>query len=334
MNLLPPKKNLMIQDKKGTTQYAKQRMYVMIGGVLVLLTLILFVPNFSSTYNLFNVITQAAIYGTMSMGLAFVLITGGIDISLPYVMAMGSVVGVKYMAETGNAFVGCLIIISVCLIAGLINGVSVAVFKMPPMIVTLAMMNIAEGFAKWYTNYESIRGIPKEFSVFFKTKIFGFIPMYVLVFLIIVLALSLLLSKTIFGRGLYHIGTNKNAAIVSGIKVKGSIICAYLICSSMAAIAGIMLSVQSNSATARMTTPSMILEVLAAAIIGGASDKGGRGTIVGVALGAIVISATSISLNLLGIKPYPAQAIKGLIIILATILDYRLNKGISLSKKV
>ena len=113
---------------------------------------------------------------------------------------------------------------------------------------------------------------------------------------------------------------------MSGVPVRAATITAYVISSMMAGIAGIMLSVQSNCATARMASPSMLLEILAAAIIGGASDKGGRGTILGVALGAIVISATSISLNLLGIQPYPAQVIKGLIIILATILDYYTNR--------
>lgn len=333
MNLLSTGMNSNGSKRVGFAQPARQRWYIMLGGIAILVLLILLVPNFSSSYNLFNVITQAAIYGTMSMGLAFVLITGGIDISLPYVMTMGSVVGVTYMARTGNAFVGCLIVIGVCLVAGLINGVSVSVFRMPPMIVTLAMMNIAEGFAKWYTNYESVRGIPKSLSTFFKYKFFDIVPMYIVVFLFIVVILSFVLSKTVFGRWLYHVGINKNAAIVSGIPVRRAIICAYLISALMAGIAGIMLSVQSNSATARMSSPSMLLEVLASAIIGGASDRGGRGTIIGVAIGAIVISATSISLNLLGIKPYPALVIKGAIIIVATILDYRLNRGFLLGGK-
>lgn len=322
-----------IQDKNGgkTTGKmqlsfrTKERIALLAAGAAVYVLLILFVPNFSSAYNQFNIITQAAIYGTMSLGLAFVLITGGIDISLPCVLAMGSVVGVTYMSHSGNWMIGCLIIIAVCMLGGLVSGVSVAVIRMSPMIVTLAMMNVADGFAKWYTNYESVRGVPDVLTDFFKSKIAGIIPMYVVVFLILVGILHFILVKTIFGRWLYFIGTNKHTAQVSGVPVKTVTICAYLIGALMAGIAGIMLSVQSGCATARMVSPSMLMEVLAAAVIGGASDRGGRGTAIGVAVGAIVISTTSITLNLLGVQSYPAQVIKGCIIIFATILDYRLN---------
>lgn len=304
-----------------------------IAGISLFAALILFVPNFSKPYNLFNVISQASIYGTMSLGLAFVLITSGIDISLPNVLAMGSVVGVTYMSATGNWLIGCLIVIGVCMLAGAVNGISVSIFHMPPMIVTLAMMNIANGFAKWYTNYESVRGIPKELSAFFKVQIAGFIPMYVVVFILLVAVLHFVLSRTVFGRWLYFIGVNRNAAVVSGVPVRFATICAYLISSMMAGIAGIMLSVQSGCATARMVSPSMLTQVLAAAVIGGVSDRGGRGTALGVALGAVVISTTSISLNLMGVQSYPAQVIMGIIMILATVLDYRLNNAIPAGKR-
>lgn len=306
---------------------SKQRIALAMAGVIVYALLIMFIPNFSSPYNLFNIITQASIYGTMSLGLAFVLITGGIDISLPCVLAMGSVVGVTYMSHTGNWVIGCLIILGVCLLGGLVSGISVAVFRMSPMIVTLAMMNVADGFAKWYTNYESVRGVPEVLSEFFKQRIAGIVPMYVVVFLLFVTLLHFVLTKTIFGRWLYFVGTNKHTAKASGVPVRFVIICAYLIGALAAGVAGIMLSVQSGCATARMVSPSMLTEVLAAAVIGGASDRGGRGTAIGVAIGAIVISTTSISLNLLGIQSYLAQVIKGGIIILATILDYRLNNN-------
>lgn len=324
-----------IKSSGEVSSAKKRRQYVLItaAGAAIFTLLILFVPNFSTPYNLFNIISQASIYGTMSLGLAFVLITGGIDISLPAVLAMGSVVGVTYMSATGNWLLGCLLVIGVCLVAGIVNGVSVSVLHMPPMIVTLAMMNIAEGFAKWYTNYESVRGIPEALTAFFKTKIAGFVPMYVIVFILLVAVLHFVLSKTVFGRWLYFIGTNRHVANVSGVPVRLATIGAYLISSLMAGMAGIMLSVQSGCATARMVSPSMLLEVLASAVIGGASDRGGRGTIIGVALGAVVISTTSISLNLLGVQSYPAQVIKGAIIILATILDYRLNNAIAVNTR-
>lgn len=303
----------------------RQRLLLALAGFMIFVLLLVFVPNLARPYNLFNIITQASIYGTMSLGLAFVLITGGIDISQPATLAMSAVVGVTFMAQSGNWLLGCLLIFAVCLLAGLIKGVSVAVFRMSPMIVTLAMMKVADGFAKWYTNYESVRGIPPALISFFKIRVAGVVPMYAIVFITLVIVLQFVLTKTTFGRWLYFIGINPHTALVSGVPVKLATICAYLIASLTAGMAGIMLSVQSASATARMVSPSMLLDVLAAAVIGGASDRGGRGTVVGVALGTVVISTTSIALNLLRVDSYPAQVIKGGIMVLATILDYRLN---------
>ncbi|MDR1509785.1 MAG: ABC transporter permease [Synergistaceae bacterium] len=309
-----------------TKKTVRRYLFLFFGGVLVFIILSVSVDKFFTPYNIFNIITQASIYGTMAVGLAFVLITGGIDISLPPVMAAGAVVGITYMSTTGDWLVGCLIVIMVCLLAGLINGVAVAVFNMPPMIVTLAMMSVAQGFATWYTNYDTVIGIPKILTSFFRSYVWV-IPVYSIAFLVIVVVSQFVLGKTVYGRWLYFVGTSRNASVVTGVPVRFTVIIAYLISSLTAALAGIMLSTQIGSAQARMGPQSMVLDILSSAVIGGASDRGGRGTIIGVAIGALIIALTSNVMNLLGLKAYPALVIKGVIIILATFMDYTLNKS-------
>ncbi len=164
---------------------SKQNLLILASTALLFIVLSLTVQNFLTSYNIFNIIIRASIYGTMALGLTFVMITGGIDISLPTVMAAGTVVGVMYMAKTGNSLVGCLLIVLVCLIAGAINAVSITVLNMPPLIVTLATQTVAIGFAVWYTNYLTITGIPRGLLNFFRSYVF-FIPVYAIIFLIII----------------------------------------------------------------------------------------------------------------------------------------------------
>ena len=295
---------------------SKQNLFIFISFALLFIVLSLSVPYFLTSYNIFNIIIRASIYGTMALGLTFVMITGGIDISLPTVMTAGTVVGVMYMARTGNALIGCLLVVLVCLIAGAINAVS----NMPPLIVTLATQTVAIGFAVWYTNYLSITGIPKGLLSFFRSYIFS-IPVYAIIFLIIIVIFQFILTKTVYGRWLYFIGQNINTAKVSGVPTSLIISTAYLISALTAAIAGIMLATQIGSAQPAMGRVSMVLDIISSVLIGGVSINGGKGTIVGAALGAVFIALISNVMNFIGLQFYTTLMIKGLIIILAIAFD-------------
>ncbi|MDD5014054.1 MAG: ABC transporter permease [Atribacterota bacterium] len=299
---------------------SKQNLFIFISIALLFIVLSLTVQNFLTSYNIFNIIIRASIYGTMALGLTFVMITGGIDISLPTVMAAGTVVGVMYMAKTGNGLVGCLLIVLVCLIAGAINAAAITALNMPPLIVTLATQTVAIGFAVWYTNYLTITGIPKGLLSFFRAYIFS-IPVYAIIFLLIIVIFQFILTKTIFGRWLYFIGQNINTAKVSGVPTSLIISMAYLISALTAAIAGIMLATQIGSAQPAMGRVSMVLDIISSVLIGGVSINGGKGTIIGAALGAVFIALISNVMNLIGLQFYTTLMIKGLIIILAIAFD-------------
>lgn len=299
---------------------SKQNLFIFISFTLLFIVLSLSIPYFLTSYNIFNIIIRASIYGTMALGLTFVMITGGIDISLPTVMTAGTVVGVMYMAKTGNGLIGCLLIVLVCLIFGAINAVSITVLNMPPLIVTLATQTVAIGFAVWYTNYLSITGIPKGLLSFFRSYIFS-IPVYAIIFLIIIVIFQFILTKTIYGRWLYFIGQNINTAKVSGVPTSLIISTAYLISALTAAIAGIMLATQIGSAQPAMGRVSMVLDIISSVLIGGVSINGGKGTIIGAALGAVFIALISNVMNLIGLQFYTTLMIKGLIIILAIAFD-------------
>ena len=299
---------------------------VIVGSSLLLFTVLaITVDRFFTPYKIFNIITQASIYGTMAIGLTFVLISGGIDVSLPAVMASGAVVGVTYMNSTGNGFVGCLVAIGVCVAFGLINGISVAYFNMPPLIVTLATSTIGTGFAVWYSDYLTITGIPRALTNIFRGYILG-VPVYVFIFFFIIFVGQFILTKTVYGRWLYFVGLNKNTAKVTEVPVKRIIATAYVISSSTAGLAGIMLATQIGSAQAGMGRFTMVLDIVSSAVIGGVSIYGGRGGIIGTAFGALFIALLSNVMNLLGIQFYLTLMLKGSIIILATAFDHVRNR--------
>lgn len=310
-----------VQSALAKPHGAARRLAVTVGiGVLLFAALSAGVPRFCTPYNLFNIIIQASIYGTMAVGLTLVLITGGIDISLPTIMAAATVVGVSYMVATGNWAGGVLMILAVSLVAGLINAVSVTVFKMPSLIVTLATQTIGSGFAVWYTNFLTITGIPRPLTNFFRLDLVG-IPMYVIVFAVIVASGQYFLTRTMYGRWLYLVGLNASAARVTGIPTRTVTGVAYVLSSVSAGFAGVMLATQIGSAQPGMGNPSMVLDIVSSAVIGGVSIYGGKGTILGAAVGAVLIATISNVMNLLGIQFYMTLMLKGLIIILATALD-------------
>ncbi len=289
-------------------------------GVLLFVVLSLAVPRFCTAYNLFNIVIQASIYGTMAVGLTLVLITGGIDISLPSIMAASTVVGVSWMVATGNWAYGCLISLGITLVAGLVNAVSVTTFRMPSLIVTLATQTVGSGFTVWYTNYLTITGIPRPLMNFFRMLVVG-VPMYVIVFAVIVVAGQYMLTRTRHGRWLYLVGVNAQAAQVTGIPVRTVTGATYVLSAVSAGVAGVMLATQIGSAQPGMGNPSMVLDIVSSAVIGGVSIYGGKGTVLGAAVGAILIATISNVMNLLGIQFYMTLMLKGLIIILATALD-------------
>jgi ribose/xylose/arabinose/galactoside ABC-type transport system permease subunit len=247
----------------------------------------------------------------MTFGVTFVMISGGIDISLPAIMATSAVISADFIAKTNNIVVGSVLFLLIGGLFGLINGTAVAYLKMVPLVVTLSMMTICLGLATAWTNGQSVGGLPQEFSAIFSG------PTVVIIFIGLAIFFGIFLRGSEYGRWLYYIGNNENAAIVSGLPVKRAVCFAYVIAGLCAGVAGIINTAALSSARASMGAETQILDVVTAAVIGGVSVKGGSGTILGAFLGAILIIMINNVLNLIGVSDYYTGLIKGLIIILA-----------------
>lgn len=299
-----------------------KQLLIMIGVIVVIFGILaVTVNNFATARNLTNLLTQVAPIALMASGVTFVLITAGMDISCPSVMAASAVVGVYYMTQVPNAsyVLGTVIVLLVGAFLGLINGFAIAKLKMVPLVVTLSMMTVGTGLATILSGTSGLPVLDGRFAAFFnKTTI-------IILLLFVVFALDYILTKTAYGRKIYYIGNNTNTTKISGINNVGITITAYVISGACAGLAGIVNIASISTARASMGPQSQILDIFSAAIIGGVSPDGGKGRVRDALLGAILIVGLNNVMNLLGVNDYYTTLIKGLIIIGAM--------GISASKK-
>lgn len=283
----------------------------------------LFVPNFSTPFNLKNYTLQAIDIMIIAAGTTYVVLNGGIDFSGVAVLALSSVVGAYIMALSPLAGtpwaipVGILAMVLIGVIVGAINGFSVVVLKIPSFIATLAMMLIVSGLAIWFTSLvaetASIYGLPDEFIAFGGGKNI-YIP--VAITLVALLFMQWLLNNNVFGRRLYATGTNPKTSFISGVPVKQTIF-------SIMVLSGFYAGVQSIVATARNQAglPSLgekvFIDIIAAIIIGGTSIFGGSGGVINTVYGVLFITLINNVVNLLGVPWNVISLIKGVLILLA-----------------
>lgn len=293
-------------------------------AVLFIIIFSVAVPNFLSLNNIINVLEQLTTIGMLCLGMTFILIIGGIDLSMPAVLMAATIPGALFMSKTGNVFIGILIIFGVGAIFGMINGVAIAKAKMIPFIVTLSTQIIANGFAVMITNSKSVFGLPDMF-LFLGIKI-GIVPISIPIFFGVAIISHIILSKTKYGRIFYMIGQNEETARVSGIRTDLYIFCTYIIASVYACLAGILLAARTNMAGATMVGNTMLTDTISAAVIGGASLSGGKGNILGSVLGALFITVISNFINLMGYSYYVGLIIKGVLIVIIIALDCLRNK--------
>ena len=285
----------------------------------LLLIICLTIPTFRQISNIANIFEQLTTLGFLTLSMTLVLIVGGIDLSLPNVLASSAVVGATYLSHGGSAVAGCLIMLGVSLVFGMVNGLAVARGNMIPFIVTLSTMSVAEGFAVQYCNATSINGLPASF-LSLGAKI-GIVPVSALIFLVIAAAAAILLTRTRFGRWYYMIGTNEETARICGVPIVRAKFSAYVISSLLAGVAAIILTARLNAATSSMVGDTMTTDAISAAIIGGASLSGGKGGMAGAVAGALFITIISNVLNLLGVSYYIGLIVKGVIIALVIAID-------------
>ena len=299
---------------------------LMVALIVVMLVLMcLFIPRFMTTGNIFNLLIQATTIGLPAIGLTFILITAGNDLSLPTNMACSAILGCAIMQKTQNVALGVISIIAIAVLFGVINGFSVSKLKMVPMIVTLAVQTLNVGISEFYTQGISVGGLPKAFSMIFAGKLFGVVPISVLIFLAVAFGMHLILSKTVFGRHLFQTGINEKAARVNGVKTSRILFIIYVIGGAKAGICGVLTAARLNAAGPTMGPTSAFNNIICACVLGGSSVWGGKGTIMGTLIGSIAMALITNAMNLLRVDFFVTYVVKGIIIILACYLDVLRN---------
>lgn len=287
---------------------------------IVALALALFVPHFFTTRNIINVLMQSSALGLMAIGVTAVLIGGGIDLSIPSVMALSGIIGAIFMRAGGNPVLGGLIMVAVATSIGAINGFAVAYLKMIPFVVTLSMMYIAMGACLWVTRAISVPITNAAFIDTVLAKIW-IIPVPVIVLLLITALIAVLMNRSIYGRWLYATGTNVMTARVSGIPTERVCFGTYVFAGFFAGLAAIITTARLISAAATMGQEGEVLSMISSAVVGGVSIYGGVGNPLGAVIGALLITLISNSMNMMHVSYYFTLIAKGIIIVTVVALD-------------
>ncbi|TMV88960.1 ribose ABC transporter permease [Thioclava sp. BHET1] len=288
----------------------------LVGLVAVSILMGLASDSFFTISNILNVLRQVSIVGILAVGMTFVILTGGIDLSVGAVMALAGTISAGLMVNMGfPGVVGLLAGLGVGVIFGLFNGALVAWGKMPAIIVTLATMGIARGLGLIYSGGYPISGLPSWVAWFGIGRI-GIIPVPVIAMLLIYALAWVLLQRTAFGRHVYALGGNITAARLSGVKTRRVMLAVYAISGLTSALAAVILTGRLMSGQPN-AGQGFELDAIAAVVLGGTAISGGRGLILGTLIGAVLLGILNNGLNLMGINPYMQDVIKGLIILLA-----------------
>ncbi|MGH9341057.1 MAG: ABC transporter permease [Acidobacteriota bacterium] len=296
-------------------------------SVVYFLLLWPFTPGLASPQNMANFFSNMLPLAVAAIGQTLVLVTAGIDLSATAIIALSSITGAYLMSSDSSLLpdstlvvpIGIMAMLSVGAALGFINGTAVSRLRMPPFMVTLAAMIFFSGFAVWMTQSGNIYNLPPAFNQIGQGSLL-FIPFALLIVLAVGIIAHVTLSKTVLGHRLYAVGHNLRAATVSGVPVNRTITLAYI-------GSGICAAVSSIIYTARLETGSpvlgegVLLDIVAAAVIGGSSLFGGKGKVLWTVFGVLFITLIDNSLNLLGLSYFAVLTVKGLIILLAALLD-------------
>jgi ribose/xylose/arabinose/galactoside ABC-type transport system permease subunit len=292
---------------------------ILLGLICVVAVLSTLEPRFRTVENLTNIMRQTSIIGIMAVGMTFVILTAGIDLSVGSILALTGVVCASLehrglpavMVVAATLLLGALI--------GTINGVVTTLGKVTPFVVTLGTMSIARGLSHIYTGGQPISKFGAAFRYFGTGEVVG-IPVPIIIFAFTVLIAAAVLRYTILGRYMYAIGGNEEAARLSGIGVNFYKTSAYAICGMTSALGAVVLTSRLDAAES-IAGMGYELDVIAAVVIGGTSLMGGRGGVWGTLIGALLIGTINNGMNLLMISSYYQLVVKGVIIVAAVLLD-------------
>ncbi len=305
--------------KQVTKELAKNGVVIIFISIVIIIALLTNGKSIKMS-NILNILVQTTTTGLISIGMTLVIIDRGIDLSVGGIAALSSAVGAICMKQLGFSWGICiLIMLLIGLVFGLLNGLAVALLRMPAFICTMAMLQITRGSAHFLLGGTTVYGLPEEHSVFGQGTLLH-IPLSIWILVLFTVSGAVFLKYTRFGRELYAMGGNPKAAWIAGINVNKNRIMIYVISGFMSAVAALIIT--SRIMCAQITIGEGIeLDAIASAVIGGVSMAGGEGGVIGTVVGALIIVMVNNGLNLLAVSPYIQTAIKGLVIFSAITAD-------------
>lgn len=284
-------------------------------------------PNFLSISNILNVLRQTSVNAIIAAGMTFVILTGGIDLSVGSVLGLAGAIGATLVTGGQNIVVVVIAALLIGAVIGAVNGVVISKGKVQAFIATLAMMTLARGYTLVFTDGRPIgveaSGTADIFGAIGSGYLFG-IPIPIYITAVVFISAYYILKHTRFGRYIYAMGGNEEATKLSGINVDQVKIYVYALSGALAALAGIIVTARLSSAQPQAGS-GYELDAIAAVVLGGTSLSGGTGNIFGTIVGALIIGILNNSLNLMNVSSYYQLLAKGLVILIAVLLD-RKNK--------
>ena len=296
-------------------------------SVLILIVICIFASilsdSFLSIANLFNVIKQITVAGIVGCGMTFVILTGGIDLSVGSIVGLSGAIAAGIMASTGNAVLAVLAALGIGILCGAANGFFVAQCDIPPFIATLGMMTLLRGCVLVYTKGAPISIKVDSYKFIGKGLVAG-IPFPVIVLLVLYLIANYLLTQTSFGRNVYAFGGNREAARLSGIRVKYTEWMVYIFNGLMSGIAAVVLTARLGSAQST-SGEGIEMDAIAAVILGGTSLSGGSGFVLPTVVGAMIMGIIDNILTLMNVNPHATNTVKGAVVLIAVIVDKKVK---------
>jgi fructose transport system permease protein len=303
------------------------------GATIFLLILVIIFsvlqPAFLQPLNLFNVMRQISITGIIAVGMTFVILTAGIDLSVGTVMALGQIVMTKLaVASSVPALAAIGLGILTCVAFGVLNGALVTGVKLPAFIVTLGTFNIAFALTHVYSDDLTFTGLPSELLFFGRTfNVFGADFTYGVVFMLALFALAwYALTQTAWGRHVYAVGDNPESARLSGININRLLLSVYVIAGLMYGIAAMLLVARTELGDPNAGQTTENLDSITAVVLGGTSLFGGRGSIIGTLIGAVIVGVFRNGLTLIGVQVIYQYLVTGILVILAVSVDQLVHR--------
>ncbi len=296
----------------------------LIGLIIIVVTFSFLSPVFFTVPNLLNILQQSSINALIALGMTLVIISGGIDLSVGPTAALSAVLGATMMVAGVPVPVAIMATLGIGALCGVFSGSLIAYAGLQPFIVTLGGLSLFRAIALIYTGGNPVFGIPMEFRSIINSAVFG-VPTPIVIVAVIALVLWVVMNKTPLGEYILAVGGNEEAARVAGVPVKRTKVTVYIISGTLASLASLILIGRLGAAEPTIGN-LWELDAIAAAAIGGASLMGGKGSIIGTLIGAIILGALRNGLTLLNIQAFYQLLATGLIIIIAMLID-RATRG-------